>query len=899
MRWQSRLFDRLRSGNELPRICDLPTGLGKTSVIPIWLIALAAHRQEGSAPLPRRLVYIVNRRTVVDQATSVVTDIRKRLLEPDDPRWSKHGEILQSLAAALRVTTSPKGLPVAVSTLRGELADNEEWKVDPRRPAIIIGTIDMIGSRLLFSGYGDGRYHRAHHVGLIGQDVLIVHDEAHLTPALSELLRSVAEVQHRSGDPRPPRVMELSATQRDGYDDGQILRLEPEDENDAIVGDRLDATKHLRLHPADDGQVNAKLADLARSHEADGRSATKVLVYVRSPNDAQKIADQLKKQLGGDADNRVTLLTGTIRGFERDELVEHQAIKCLRGDVCPLRTFYLVATSAGEVGIDLDADHMVCDMTTLDSMIQRLGRVNRRGGENRTADIDAVWLPEDASPKGTPSSLNRAIAATIAILRQWAGEPNKIDASPRHVRLLLDALGDDERQAAFSPKPDALPLTEILLDAWSLTSVQDMPGRPEVAAYLHGLTNDPPETYVVWRKEVAELEAAAPSENLPADAFTSMNRDFEMVLSDWYRACRITARERLRDRTDRVATTLADLLKAHRRNDSRRDFPVVLLDERGSASWCRLSEAVAKNFNLAYRTLVLPVELGGLNVHGMLDAKVLEPIANIDVAEAGERENCRERWLHVFRSEGDERCLRLLTGDSSPTLPPELLEQERIALKDDLEDGETKGETADLVLMVSRRRSLETPERVKEEQTLERHTKVITEQITRIAAGLGLPEPIRGALVLAARWHDRGKERPVWQRFACNGAGTEPLAKSTRYLHPRALGGYRHEFGSLLEAMNDQELKEHPEHDLVMHLIAAHHGWARPHFELRSFDHAYTTVDNTDAAAEVLRRFGRLQKRFGRWGLAWLESLLRCADIAASGDTAASAMAVQPPEAQA
>jgi len=36
------------------------------------------------------------------------------------------------------------------------------------------------------------------------------------------------------------------------------------------------------------------------------------------------------------------------------------------------------------------------------------------------------------------------------------------------------------------------------------------------------------------------------------------------------------------------------------------------------------------------------------------------------------------------------------------------------------------------------------------------------------------------------------------------------------------------------------------------------------------------------ALAEVFERFGHLQQRFGRWGLTWLESLLRCADIAAS-----------------
>jgi len=40
MNWQRRLFHLLCAG-EVPRVCDLPTGLGKTSVIPIWTIALA------------------------------------------------------------------------------------------------------------------------------------------------------------------------------------------------------------------------------------------------------------------------------------------------------------------------------------------------------------------------------------------------------------------------------------------------------------------------------------------------------------------------------------------------------------------------------------------------------------------------------------------------------------------------------------------------------------------------------------------------------------------------------------------------------------------------------------------------------------------------------------------
>jgi hypothetical protein len=65
LRWQQRLFAHFvmdRPGaRRLPDAPDIPTGLGKTSVIPIWLLALAAQAREGMPSLPRRLVYVVNR----------------------------------------------------------------------------------------------------------------------------------------------------------------------------------------------------------------------------------------------------------------------------------------------------------------------------------------------------------------------------------------------------------------------------------------------------------------------------------------------------------------------------------------------------------------------------------------------------------------------------------------------------------------------------------------------------------------------------------------------------------------------------------------------------------------------------------------------------------------------
>jgi CRISPR-associated endonuclease/helicase Cas3 len=108
--WQEDLHQRFRRG-EIPSICTLPTGVGKISVVTLWLLALAH-----GAKLPRRLVYVVNRRTVVDQTTAEVE------------------RICENLKLKLPAIDMP-----GVSTLRGQFADNRDWSADPSRPAVICG----------------------------------------------------------------------------------------------------------------------------------------------------------------------------------------------------------------------------------------------------------------------------------------------------------------------------------------------------------------------------------------------------------------------------------------------------------------------------------------------------------------------------------------------------------------------------------------------------------------------------------------------------------------------------------------------------------------------------------------------------------------------------------------
>ena len=166
MPWQCRLYQQWLAGDIKPAI-DLPTGMGKTSVMAIWFIARATQAKD-NAPhlLPTRLVYVVDRRTVVDQATTLAEAIKKK-----------------AQSAGLE--------PPAVSTLRGQFADNREWTHDPSKPAIIIGTVDMIGSRLLFSGYRSSYKQRPLDAGLLGQDSLLILDEAHLSEPFAKLVRDI------------------------------------------------------------------------------------------------------------------------------------------------------------------------------------------------------------------------------------------------------------------------------------------------------------------------------------------------------------------------------------------------------------------------------------------------------------------------------------------------------------------------------------------------------------------------------------------------------------------------------------------------------------------------------------------------------------------------------------
>ncbi|HXF87815.1 MAG TPA: type I-U CRISPR-associated helicase/endonuclease Cas3 [Xanthobacteraceae bacterium] len=919
--WQRRLFAEHFAVFDPPRVnlpatVDLPTGLGKTSVIVIWLLALAWRAENNGVRLPRRLVYVVNRRTVVDQATDIAERLRRVL------KTAAAGSIAAQIRDRLNklcIDPTDEASPLAISTLRGERADNREWQADPARATIIVGTVDMIGSRLLFSGYGVSRRMRPFHGGLLGQDTLLIHDEAHLSEPFGKLLHTIAEIQQTQKAPRPLRVMELSATQRDETSTAFVMTASEKSEAEAVK--RLQAIKRLHFEAIaeDKDDAIAKVVELALRYKDERK---RVLVYVRSPNDACEIADRLTRAT---ASSRVALLTGTIRSYERDALAETALFKGFRSDPDrqpPEATEYLVATSAGEVGIDLDADHLVCDLTTLDSMIQRLGRVNRLGGKDRQANVHVVEWPvkKDEGEKG---KLDQAIVETKTALASLPKCDDVHDASPESLRALAD------RTAAFAPSPRTVELTDILVDNWALTRVKDLPGRPMPERWLHGIEAGEPDLYVAWREEVSELAACLRNEN----------RNSIRILKQLYDKHPILARERLRGPLSQVKRELEKIAKRNPKTaestqveSEEREPPqpiqAILLSVNGDPVVGALSDLLERETELSNATIVLPPSAGGLDERGMLaDDERFAPERSYDVADdlgASSKEQRRRLRILLERKEGDGWSARVL--GQAIDIPVDLAEQlagERIdkvpsrLIRDHFAGTCTLAERALLVieeddegpskalqlLGASRAATIvqDDPAAAARPQELDEHLSWARDEAEKVVERIGLRATnptIAEAVAIAAHWHDRGKDRPEWQKAIGNppprkgGDGTwKPWAKSgQRGFDESACGSYRHEFGSLREAEKDETIRRHPERDLILHLIAAHHGWARPHFEPDQWDIAdgVSEEENATVAAETLRRFARLQRRFGHWGLAWLESLVRAADYAASGRLAAS-----------
>jgi CRISPR-associated endonuclease/helicase Cas3 len=891
-RWQKRFYVELLKG-KIPLRCNIPTGLGKTSIITIWLLALAEQLRNGSAgiSLPRRLVYIVDRRVVVDQATEETDALLtkfKSAAAGSEPR------ALGTIARCLAETGCLKDTdPFAVSTLRGQHADNRLWLRDATRPAVIIGTVDMIGSRLLFSGYGGlGRYSRSLHAGLLAQDALIVLDEAHLSPSFVETLGALDRQLHRSPSIKPFHVMLLSATQLPAAEaavagaslNGNDFALQPEhDLKDAEVARRLQAAKSLKFLCPPKGdepeKPDAVAGRMAAAAVALSRSDSAIVVFANTVELVKRVSKALKSAPHAVPEDHVLTLTGEMRGKERDELVEQSVFARFRQrhrDRAQLdHPIFLVATAAAEVGINFDADHAVCDLVTLERMVQRFGRVNRFG--DGAASIRVVL-----SDGGDNQQANSPQATTLALLQSLPKSAKGFNASPAALTKLITSHSDTHN--AFAPRPPCPPLDEARLDDWSLTT---LPGRdfarPQVSYWLRGLTpDDTPHTWLAWR---ADLEYAATADDAAQMAQTIPLRPAELAQVNTLRAGDLIGK--LRERAPEAFA--------------------ALLDPAGNWSGLRLGDLPEKkevrDRLLRFATVVLPASIGGLK-DGLLDDtdKPVRDVVDTNLFQRVLLQRTSDGWrAHQLPLNGSTMALGAF--ENVPTacrkLPRKLGSKSKFLTvsgsEDEAEDDLAPDSESVPAPDLCRVAYFASPDGAAElavsedfaslqraDVPLAEHNAAAADIARRLTAKLKLPAELADAVVQACARHDLGKRQPQWQKAIGNPHGP-PLAKSANTGFDRtATGGYRHEFGSLLDAARDPALVAHKHGDLILHLIAAHHGHARPGFSPEAF--AILPLQRECAAAvhEGELRFARLQREFGWWQLAYLESLVKCADALAS-----------------
>lgn len=994
--WQTRLLKRVVAEG-WPSTLDLPTGSGKTAALDVALFALALDAFEAPERRrqARRIVLVVDRRVVVDQAYVRAVEMATKLDAAKDG-------ILADVAGALRrLSGYPDGLPVVPAILRGGMPRETDWANAPSQPVILVSTVDQVGSRLLFRGYGVSHGMRSVHAGLLGHDALYLLDEVHLARPFEETLAAIATSYGGTAGPlpRPLVFVRMSATVTEERDDG-FFGLEDADREHETLDQRLGANKRAVLR-----QVNAP-RDPVKAGEAIARAAVReverlaqgspraIAVIVNRVSTAGQIAALAEERL---KDWTVSLLTGRMRPLDRAEKQAEvfEGIRSGRNRDEADERVLLVSTQAVEAGADFDFDALVTECASLDALRQRFGRLDRGGYLKKT---DAVVLAASSSvdEKSDPDPVyGDALRETWRWLNA-IGEMSEehdvcvVDFGIDALAPRLSELTPEVLKSLLPPRTIAPVLTMSHLDRWVQTSPAPS-ADPEVAPFLHGPDRGTPEVQIVWRADLDDV---------------LLNEEHLWLLRGMLETVRPSALEALSVplwEARRWLTAVAARLEAHVPDAALRSSE--LTDVEGAAGagddppekvapvvlWRGDKTQIGRKSAEIFPgdTLVVPSTYGGLDARFCCWAP--EAVSAVpdrgDEAQLLQRGRAVLRWHpavvqawggqlsgalavgpQVSRADIDERGRRA-ERDAFQAWRKAVLEEEavpawaRVALEalakrldvctfevpasapkgvDDtrLREGGSDEELAPWraswqAQRVSRNQLqslrglptvramtlevLEAGAATTEDDegsflgspfALSEHLAGVRDFAAAFARALALPEPLRDDLALAGWLHDLGKADPRFQLMLHGGdpvreaTASEFLAKSVvsatdpeaRERARRRSGypvGTRHELMSvaLIEGSETLRARAH-DWDLVLHLVASHHGWCRPFAPLvldpdpvevkaqiggvellgRS-DHGLSRID-----AGVVERFWRLVRRYGWWGLAWLEAIVRLAD---------------------
>lgn len=952
--WQSRLVAQvLDTGDNggWPDVLAIPTGCGKTSALDVALFALAAQPER----FPRRIVMVIDRRVVVDQGALHAEKIGKQLTNTTDPVAQQVADSLRALWKGAKDKS-----PIEYTVLRGGMPRDDAWAQRPDKPVLALSTVDQVGSRLLFRGYGVSPKMASVHAGLLGHDTLFLLDEVHLSVPFAETLLALQR-RWRGFWPNalPDRwgVVRLSATpglalpgDRPSFE----LPIGGEDDQHPRLSLRLHAHKPATLREVAvkgkdetakrstfaSGCAKAAQELLDRDNPSSGKPIT-IGVIVNRVAAAREIACELSAAVDGTFD--VQLLTGRMRPIDRDIVLDNlqPRIKAGRERDTETRPLIVVATQCIEAGADFDFDALVTECASLDALKQRFGRLDRLGERHAMGLASPALILARSDQLSGSADPDPIYGLALKSTWEWL---SKVGESCDFGIRQLPAITEDKLFELIAPRAHAPILLPAHLDAWNQTHPRPEPD-PEVALWLHGPQRGEPEVQVVWRADISEADLKA-SQSQGSSGKQALDNLVALLT-----ACPPGGAEALslpvsavrRWMKSQAAVEIADVVMRQADEDDAK-----IQQQRASRlalHWTGSDGAIV-NAPRPGMTLVVPSTYGGI-AHSNWD-----PDASDSVTDHGDL----VQWQRYRRA-----TLRLndkvLPAALGATPLPKVKEDEpvtpelRRSVREWLEASPSdlpkpwhewyeiktalgsnvriiKHENCALTL-IARKAAQDTVSTEDDgasftgfdkPTTLAAHSEHVWRWAEGFARRVGLPNTVREDVVLAAWLHDAGKADRRFQKWLVGGSAVRlalleaPLAKSAQTLHDRRASqqakeqagypdGYRHELLSVAMVAGNAELLEKAhDRELVLHLVGSHHGWCRPFAPFNDHpEDIETTVSMTKgpagACAElnagtrhglarldsgVTDRFWNLTERYGWWGLAWLEAILRLADHRAS-----------------
>lgn len=561
--WQSELLQKVINDG-WPSVVDMPTGSGKTALIEIAVFALA---MQAELPPPQRKTatrtfFVVDRRIVVDEADRRARQLATQLADPQSPVVKVVAERLTYLSGLGGADSS--AVPLQTHTLRGGFYRTPAWAGSMTQPMIVTSTVDQVGSRMLFRGYGISAGSRPMQAALTGVDSLILLDEAHISRPFADTMETIADYQRSIGGGdaeaasiRPVQCVAMTATPAGTMDATEVYSFDAARDladPDSPMAKRYATEKFVRLSVAagvKGATASLKMAkDLHKRLKAlledDATPTMAVAVVVNRVATAKALFELVRKDRRIDAD--ADLMIGSMRPIDRDDLAGRlrQTLSTEKRKSVPLqRSHIVIATQCLEVGADFDFDHMICEAASIDALRQRFGRLNRGGrpmlcggevviGEGQHLDekaIEKIRTPADADPiYGTAMTRTfdwlQSIASGDAeqpvvdfglqsMDNHWSGVPTRSQTQPSDQKVVREELLVDapEQVALLPAHVDTLVQTYVhRLPEGDGGSVQSSPAGPitvhpdpDIRVFLHGRVPRRFEVSVCWRADLCAV----------------------------------------------------------------------------------------------------------------------------------------------------------------------------------------------------------------------------------------------------------------------------------------------------------------------------------------------------------------------------------------------------------